>query len=422
MSSEQSAHYGSKKGRRSKQLARARLLRQLHPDKRGSAPILARTSITTDTVVTVATTTATVTSSSSSSTVVTRSHASTSAVASASAQDRPSAAKDVAHDTDIGATTRKFALRQFGEPAEDVCIVQGVECTYCPMQLASLTLLVRGLACPECGERDLFVSPDDKTDGLVVRLSTMCAACDAVITTAYSSDRLPGDATPGRHGKTGFTVNRRVVAAMLSMGKGYAGLRKLCQMLDMPCLTESSFQQQQRSVIDAVQTASSDILARAVSIVREVYCGLDPSLSDSDVIDIPVSYDGSWMTRGHTSNIGIGAVVDLLTGLVVDFAVMSRYCHGCQVTGSRLKGADYEAWKAAHQCDKNYTGSAGMMEVVAAEQIWKRSVATNKLRYTTMLSDGDSKSFTNLNSLIASGDLYDSDHPIEKEECVNHVC
>ena len=190
-------------------------------------------------------------------------------------------------------------------------------------------------------------------------------------------------------------------------------------MLDMPCLTESSFQQQQRSVIDAVQTASSDILARAVSIVREVYCGLDPSLSDSDVIDIPVSYDGSWMTRGHTSNFGIGAVVDGLTGLVVDFAVMSRYCHGCQVTGSQLKGADYEAWKAAHQCDKNYTGSAGMMEVVAAEQIWKRSVATNKLR---LLSDGDSKSFTNLNSLIANGDLYDSHHPIEKEECVNHVC
>ena len=63
-----------------------------------------------------------------------------------------------------------------------------------------------------------------------------------------------------------------------------------------------------------------------------------------------------------------------------------------------------------------------MMEVQAAEILWKRSIDRHKMRYTTMLSDGDSKSFENLNSFINKGDLYDEDHKITKEECINHVC
>ena len=66
---------------------------------------------------------------------------------------------------------------------------------------------MQGPTCPVCGVYDLFVSPDDKTDGLAVKLSTVCGACDAVVNTAYSSDRLPADLTPGKHGKTGFSVN-----------------------------------------------------------------------------------------------------------------------------------------------------------------------------------------------------------------------
>jgi len=39
------------------------------------------------------------------------------------------------------------------------------------------------------------------------------------------------------------------------------------------------------------------------------------TLTDDDVLDISTSYHGSWLTRGHTSNIGVGSMVDLLTGL-----------------------------------------------------------------------------------------------------------
>ena len=56
------------------------------------------------------------------------------------------------------------------------------------------------------------------------------------------------------------------------------------------------------------------------------------------------------------------------------------------------------------------------MEVKAAEIIWKPSKDYN-FRYTTMLSDEDSKTCTSLNDMAPYGD----DVKIEKEECINHV-
>ena len=56
------------------------------------------------------------------------------------------------------------------------------------------------------------------------------------------------------------------------------------------------------------------------------------------------------------------------------------------------------------------------MEIEAAEVIWKRS--TDKgLKYTTMLSDGDSKTWHHLQEVAP----YEDDVKSQKEECINHV-
>ena len=57
------------------------------------------------------------------------------------------------------------------------------------------------------------------------------------------------------------------------------------------------------------------------------------------------------------------------------------------------------------------------MEVECALRIWKRSVEKNGMRYTTMLCDGDSKSY----DAICEAKVYGPDIVIEKEDCVNHV-
>ncbi|CAN8002261.1 unnamed protein product [Ixodes hexagonus] len=56
------------------------------------------------------------------------------------------------------------------------------------------------------------------------------------------------------------------------------------------------------------------------------------------------------------------------------------------------------------------------MEVKAATVLFGRSLQKHQLRYTTMLSDGDSRAFSNL-----QGDEVYGFVPIEKEDCVNHV-
>ena len=58
-----------------------------------------------------------------------------------------------------------------------------------------------------------------------------------------------------------------------------------------------------------------------------------------------------------------------------------------------------------------------MMEVEGAIVCWSQPVQVNKPRYSTMLSDGDSKAFNELNTMQVCGDRC----PVDKEECVNHV-
>lgn len=39
---------------------------------------------------------------------------------------------------------------------------------------------------------------------------------------------------------------------------------------------------------------------------------------ENGILDVDVSFDGSWLTRGHKSHIGIGTVIECNTGLVLD--------------------------------------------------------------------------------------------------------
>ncbi|KAL8588578.1 hypothetical protein ACOMHN_059532 [Nucella lapillus] len=108
--------------------------------------------------------------------------------------------------------------------------------------------------------------------------------------------------------------------------------------------------------------------------------------------------------------------------MCIDAHVMCTYCQVCESTGKKVleeTPLQYAAWLVKHlaDCDKNYTGSSGMMEVEAARVLWRRSVERHKLRYTVMLSDGDAKTFSELCQIKPYGE----DVTIEKEECINHV-
>lgn len=81
-----------------------------------------------------------------------------------------------------------------------------------------------------------------------------------------------------------------------------------------------------------------NVLDNSAAAIRQAYVEVDPDLADAldrgddPTINIVVSYDdGTWMTRGFTSLYDIGACIDVLTGLVINYVVLSKYCHVCKL-------------------------------------------------------------------------------------------
>lgn len=127
---------------------------------------------------------------------------------------------------------------------------------------------------------------------------------------------------------------------------------------------------------------------------------------EKKIVDGAVSYDGSWPTRGHKSNHGFGCAIDIETGFVLDFEIMTKYCQVCATAKAELgeNSPEYSIWQEGHsnECNVNHKGSSGAMEMAAAEKIWKRSEEYG-FRFATMFSDGDSKTFNYLQSLHVYG-------------------
>ena len=253
--------------------------------------------------------------------------------------------------------------------------------------------------------------------GVVSAYETWCTECDAVINSTLSSDRLDRSTA----GNAPFVVVRQAVAATMDMGVGHAGLMKLCRFLDMMPMTQATYTKHMLAVTHANKCVVTRVLDEAATTVRRVYHEIDPSLQEDAVIDLVVSFDGSWMTRGHKSAYGIGCVIDTVTGLCVDLAVFSLYCQRCSYARRRFGGRetqDFKDWFETHsnECNRNFDGTSGGMEAAAAEMLWELSVERHRFRYTTIVSDGDAKTFKHLCDRRVYGDV-----ELKKEECINHV-
>ncbi|GBL77122.1 hypothetical protein AVEN_69261-1 [Araneus ventricosus] len=77
----------------------------------------------------------------------------------------------------------------------------------------------------------------------------------------------------------------------------------------------------------------------------------------------------------YSSLFGVGVVVDILTGYVVDFEIMCKVCRFCSNAANQLgkESAEFNIWYEGHrnECDINHTGSSGSMELKASEVLWK---------------------------------------------------
>ena len=144
---------------------------------------------------------------------------------------------------------------------------------------------------------------------------------------------------------------------------------------------------------------------------------LAKEIEGESVRDIDVSVDGSWMTKGHTSNIGTTSLIGCNSGKVLDTETKSKVCKSCEYWTNRTNEEGYINWKESHVCTMTHSGSSGSMEADSPVEMFGRSVESFNLRYTRYIGDGDTNSFKR----VHDSNSYGSSCEIEKLECVGHV-
>ena len=282
------------------------------------------------------------------------------------------------------------------------------------MDLTQLDHMLALVECPRCQATDALHLTSDgaKRCGFPLLLTLSCSSCGVNFSQQYTSPRVATDANTMRP----FAINDIMVAFFNQAGLGHTAMKLLGTLLGTKVRHLKTFQAKEERLINVITDATDDILKGSASAVRTAH-----GVADDAQLDVTVSFDGSWHKRGHTSLYGFGAVVEVLTGLILDYTITSKYCYTCSLKAAQCNGRDnpqFRVWYLDHEddCCEDYHVSSNPMKVECTKRLWSRSVELQNIRYTGMLGDGDSKAFQALVEL----DPYPG-VALVHEECVNHA-
>ena len=211
------------------------------------------------------------------------------------------------------------------------------------------------------------------------------------------------------------SLNTRSILAMREIGRGCKYMETFFGMMDMlPPVSSRSFMLHNQALAAASMSSAEHSMIAASEYLHQLN-GVGPL----DTLDVKVTCDGTWSKRGFTAIHGVVVVISYDSGQVLDFEVMSKTCPACSQQQTRLGLEEFDVWLDGHreECLANHNGSSPAMECAGALVLWKRSVEARHLRYTEVISDGDSKTIGVLND----DEPYGSSVKITKHECVGHV-
>ena len=233
-----------------------------------------------------------------------------------------------------------------------------------------------------------------------------------------------------KNGKVQSFVKRTIgaVYGTLCSGKGHATFARITTSFGLKQLARSQFHKYKNLIFAVAKAVLDDHLkAFCALVIWNYYVNVLKVVPDKDgIIDIYVTFDGSWKTRGFSSVLGAAAMIEAYTGVILDFVAFSKKCRNCTLYKNKLQKkkiteTDFKRWEKTHKesgnCEKNFDESSGMMEVRGAEIMCKSSIEKYKMRYKYIISDGDTKTFSNLEVVKPYGPNFE----IEKLDCINHI-
>ncbi|GFS52478.1 uncharacterized protein TNIN_349921 [Trichonephila inaurata madagascariensis] len=174
--------------------------------------------------------------------------------------------------------------------------------TFCPSEKSTYVLmnndmwssLLCNIKCDECDMCSLDVECNGAY-GFSSKIELKCKSCKKIFNSVFSSPRDDDSKC--------FEANKKLVEAFLKIGKGHAALELFSMAIGIHAMDKKTFSKCLLKLYEEKCSFKEDILEISRKVVRKHHEDLLGIANG--VIDITVSYDGTWQKRGHSSFLAI---------------------------------------------------------------------------------------------------------------------
>ena len=216
------------------------------------------------------------------------------------------------------ASAKKLKLFKDLVQSEDLNESGEADC-YLIVQLSAVIKLVSGLLCPSCLQPGVSLKVSDVKHGLAAVGKLTCQYCGNFCEEKPLCNKIQGTEV----GQTQvFDINIRATLAFRGIGCGYSSMLQFLGLMNMPYSPSQNLYRKNLLKIEAAAAQTFQSISKRTHLaIRSAYQDIGVTPDKDGILDIAVSFDGSWQKRGFQSHTGMASVIDLLTGFIIDFEV-----------------------------------------------------------------------------------------------------
>ncbi|XP_076063006.1 uncharacterized protein LOC143038034 [Oratosquilla oratoria] len=121
-----------------------------------------------------------------------------------------------------------------------------------------------------------------------------------------------------------YPMTTLLVYCMMLVGVGYIGANKLISFFSLKHFTRQTYIRYARYITETATDLAKSVMEKSRRAVCDHYASKQDVEKFEGKFQISTTFDGTWHKRGHKSNFGIGAVIDVETRLILDYEVRSK--------------------------------------------------------------------------------------------------
>lgn len=120
-------------------------------------------------------------------------------------------------------------------------------------------------------------------------------------------------------------------------GHGRVGLLDLSAAMGARELTTYTFNLHAQYLYKEMDTFYREQEGVMKECIDGAYEKQEKERDEDKKLNADCSFDGTWLNRGHQSKIGAAFVMEISSGMVIDFEVLSYFCRACAIMGKKKK-------------------------------------------------------------------------------------